>query len=376
VLTEKLANWIAAPATEIWYSVGGMQAARSAYSLARYDVTRGNDKPDFTLRAAAGAFELLTTANRAGVTFNSVGQAPVQASTNAWFLPPVGPGAAKDKLELYAKGTSGEASVVVALDFVPCERDRSKGPQCRVSTTPVYRGIDVQKVIRLFDASTGASVPSAGITSAQSGQQVEVTIQVSTPDDLTNVRVVDWLPAGLEALDADEPTQVASTRGSTAGGCGRRSRSRRCAKIASRRLPTRLSAGTHTLTYTALVVTPGRFSLPPTKAYVEGQPELLGLSAGGVWGTADPAWNKVIAGRQSEVCSFDPIKVLIDGVNKELPAVNPGDRPTPSPTFLPASASSVALSSLCVAVVAALVCVIAINKKKTRIDCFIVFNVG
>jgi hypothetical protein len=209
-LTEKLANWIAAPATEIWYSVGGMQAARSAYALARYDVTRGNDKPDFTLRVASGAFELLTTGNRAGVTFNSVGQAPVQATTNAWYLPPVGPASTKEKLEIYAKGTSGEASVVVALDFVPCERDRAKGPQCRVSTTPVYRGIDVQKVIRLFDPSTGASVPGAGITNAQSGEQVEVTIQISTPDDITNVRVVDWLPAGLEALDADEPTEGVS----------------------------------------------------------------------------------------------------------------------------------------------------------------------
>jgi hypothetical protein len=54
------------------------------------------------------------------------------------------------------------------------------------------------------------------------------------------------------------------------------------------------------------------------------QPELLGLSAGGVFGAADPAWSKVIAGRQAQVCSFDPIRVNIDGVEKLLPPANIG----------------------------------------------------
>ena len=51
----------------------------------------------------------------------------------------------------------------------------------------------------------------------------------------------------------------------------------------------------------ALVVTPGQFTLPPTKAYAQGQPELLGLSAGGKWGSQDPAWAGVVVGRTKGV---------------------------------------------------------------------------
>jgi len=354
VLTEKLANWIAAPSSEIWYGVGAVQAARSAYALLNYDRTRGNDRPSFVVRAAVGSFELLTTNGKAGVAFTSPSQAPAQASVNAWLLPPHGPALAKEKLQLYAKGSSGEASVVVSVDFVPCERNRAVGPQCKVSSEPVYRGIEVQKVIRRFNATTGASVPGAGITSAQSGEQVEVTIQISTPDDLTNVRVVDWLPASLEALEFGErPDNVGF--GATFYGWWRWStfQTVEVRKDRVQALAYQLPAGTHTLTYTALVVTPGLFSLPPAKAYAVAQPELLGLSAGGVFGAADPAWSKVIAGRQAQVCSFDPIRVNIDGVEKLLPPANIGDTPTASPTFEPlpvgtsvvSSAVSVVLSS-------------------------------
>lgn len=348
VLTEKLANWIAAPSQELWYAVGGVQAARSAYALSRYDATRGNDQPDFTVRAAVGSFELLTTGARAGVKFTSPAQAPAQAAVNAWVLPPVGAALAKEKLNVYARGARGEASVVVAIDFVPCDRDRAKGPQCRVSSEAVYRGIDVQKVIRRFDPSTGASVPGAGITSARSGEQVEVTVQISTPDDLTNVHVVDWLPAGLEALEFGSSPDTVSAA-STWFGWWRWStfQNTEVRKDRVQALAYQLPAGTHTLTYTALVVTPGQFSLPPAKAFVQAQPELLGLSAGGLFGAADPAWSKVVAGRQADVCSFDPIRVDVDGQIRVLPAPNPADAPTPSPTFLPGvpdSGSALALS--------------------------------
>lgn len=42
----------------------------------------------------------------------------------------------------------------------------------------------------------------------------------------------------------------------------------------------RLPAGTQTLTYTCIVVTPGTFTVPPTKVYSMPQPEVLGLSTG------------------------------------------------------------------------------------------------
>lgn len=43
----------------------------------------------------------------------------------------------------------------------------------------------------------------------------------------------------------------------------------------------RLAPGTTTVSYRAVAVTTGHFVLPPAKASVQGQPELMGLSAGG-----------------------------------------------------------------------------------------------
>lgn len=42
-----------------------------------------------------------------------------------------------------------------------------------------------------------------------------------------------------------------------------------------------LPAGTYSIQYYANVVTSGTFVLPPTKAFVKEQPELMGLSKGG-----------------------------------------------------------------------------------------------
>lgn len=111
-----------------------------------------------------------------------------------------------DELVVFAKGERGEASVVASIEFTPCERERDangklvNGPQCRVSDQPVYRGISVEKTIRQYDPVEGVAVGKP-ITSAKSGTQVEVTIQITTPDDLNNVHVVDYLAAGLEAFE-------------------------------------------------------------------------------------------------------------------------------------------------------------------------------
>jgi len=42
-----------------------------------------------------------------------------------------------------------------------------------------------------------------------------------------------------------------------------------------------MGAGTHSIRFKAIAATPGTFILPPVKAYVEKQPEVMGLSAGG-----------------------------------------------------------------------------------------------
>lgn len=47
-----------------------------------------------------------------------------------------------------------------------------------------------------------------------------------------------------------------------------------------------LWAGTHTVSYVAVVASEGTFVLPPAKAYDPTQPELMGLSAGGKFTSA------------------------------------------------------------------------------------------
>lgn len=121
-----------------------------------------------------------------------------------------------------------------------------------------------------------------------------------------------------------------------------------------------LSAGTHTFTYKALVVTPGRFAMPPTKAYAVDQPELLGLSGGGHWGSSDPAWASIDVSRTAKVCAWDPIAVVgSDGTFEFRPSETldkPGEPPIVDIDVKPivTSASTCAVSSVLVLLAATL----------------------
>jgi len=118
---------------------------------------------------------------------------------------------------------------------------------------------------------------------SKAGDFVKITLQITTPDDLIGVEVVDLLPGGLEPLD---PNLQASPDGQNSPNAGWWWRPPTFGPRQT--LPDRiiwgannLPAGTHTVSYTALAVTPGVFLHPPSKASVLAQPELLGLSGGG-----------------------------------------------------------------------------------------------
>lgn len=177
-------------------------------------------------------------------------------------------------INFLAKGV-GEVSTVLVMDFVPAE----------VSADPIYRGIYVERVINHIQ---DRDVLPGSTQLRQAGQFVKVTIQITTPDDLVGVEVADLLPGGLEALDpnlqsgatkppAKPPIQPRYGRIWNPAPFGPRSTLADRVKWTANFLP----AGTHTLTYEALAVTPGVFLHPPTKANVAAQPELLGLSGGG-----------------------------------------------------------------------------------------------
>jgi len=370
-LIEKLANWVAAPGSTSynrWYYPSTMVLARAAAAVLSYDVSRQNTDPDFTLRVVSGPVELLEDSSPApGVDFKQPGQSPAGATVNAAVLP-------TDELVVFAKGERGEASVVASIEFTPCERERDangklvNGPQCRVSDQPVYRGISVEKTIRQYDPVEGVAVGKP-ITSAKSGTQVEVTIQITTPDDLNNVHVVDYLAAGLEAFEFAAPEVTPYYYNPRGGYVGYVSPSytfwgwwswdswpvKEVRKDRVTAFAYNLRAGTSSFSYTALVVTPGKFALPPTKAYAQEQPELLGLSAGGVWGSSESAWDAVVVGKSLGVCSNDPITLLngqkfqptlIEENDVGLFVPRPADDPNTPETEFASSASTLFISTL------------------------------
>jgi len=76
------------------------------------------------------------------------------------------------------------------MEFIPLE----------VLQFPVYRGMLVSKIIQTIDPSTNTP-HGPNMKLLQAGSIVQVTLQVTTPDALSSVMLVDLLPGGLEAID-------------------------------------------------------------------------------------------------------------------------------------------------------------------------------
>jgi len=78
-----------------------------------------------------------------------------------------------------------------------------------------------------------------------------------------------------------------------------------------------LQPGTHTLNYKVIVSSEGIFTLPPTKAYDANQPELFGLSAGGIFQTTTFTNLGEYAEKKDDYCiPWSNRKILV----KDLPA--------------------------------------------------------
>jgi len=125
------------------------------------------------------------------------------------------------------------------------------------------------------------------LISAKPGETLRVTIQITSPDDLLNVMLVDLLPGGLEALDPnvfqDSQTMYINENQMCYWCRWFSFPVQQTKKDRVSFFSTNLYAGTHTTSYEALVVTSGTFALPPAKAHVMSQPEVMGLSAGGTF---------------------------------------------------------------------------------------------
>ena len=137
------------------------------------------------------------------------------------------------------------------------------------------------QVVRAYDAAAGGPTGPA-LRRIGLGDIVTVTVQLTTPDEISGLLVEDWLPAGLEPLDAPPDAPQGAW---WAAPCAlwwrctsfrRELRTDRVAYYASY-----AHAGTHTLSYQAIAATAGNFSLPPARAMASLEPDIMGLSSGG-----------------------------------------------------------------------------------------------
>jgi hypothetical protein len=266
------------------YGVRETSAALSIFSLTEYDRIRDNTTPNVGVSVfhtvgvrkdpdPRDAELLLNT------RFVSADDKPVHLSI-AWKDLKTS-AALASSLDFQALG-SGEISVVASLKFIPFD----------VLQFPVYRGLLVSKVVQEIDPSTNQP-HGPHLHLVQNGAIVQITIQVTSPDALSSVLLVDLLPGGLEAIDPLLDSDSVSGGknnfdGDSRFGGGWYPRFYSSTFGAQETRPDRVqytatyfSAGVHTVSYKAIAATNGAFVLPPAKAFVQEQPELMGLSAGG-----------------------------------------------------------------------------------------------
>ncbi len=148
------------------------------------------------------------------------------------------------------------------------------------------QGIGVERTWGAVDTTT-LSPTGQLITSAALGEVVEVRLHLTVPADAQYVTVEDWLPAGLEPLDASLKTVTAAAQAPTIKGgalpswsyFGRSEiRDNRVALFA-----TNLPKGSYDYTYLARASTPGTFGALPARAFQTYSPEVFGRSAGGMF---------------------------------------------------------------------------------------------
>jgi len=140
--------------------------------------------------------------------------------------------------------------------------------------------ITVNRIIQRYDSSTHSPVGSH-ILSASLGEIVVTTIQVTIPEHSRSIKIIDPFPGALIPLDSsykslpDQESPFWPWVGSFY--------KREFLKGKILFYGQNISPGTYTLSYTSVVSTPGKFLLPPTMAYDVYQPEIMGLSEGGIF---------------------------------------------------------------------------------------------
>jgi len=255
---DKLANWVAqadSTASQSWFS--SSQICYYLLSLAVYDSAVQNTNPNIDVSVYNS-----TTPTATVTLFTSLFNSPLDIPiTKDYYFEDI------SSITFQATGT-GEASIVFGATFIPAA----------VNTAPIYRGIQVNKVIQHIDPDSYDAVGGA-ITSASSGDIVRITIEVTMPDYTDFLVVTDPFPGAMQPLDPNvytyipQPTPILDYSMWW------------MPPVTTQYLPDKVTflagavyAGTQTFSYVALVNSDGEFLVSPAIAYDQSQPEVMGLS--------------------------------------------------------------------------------------------------
>lgn len=277
VLTKKLAAYVATPTHLKGYWAGSISSIFTIYSLALNDVINQNTSPNLHLTVG-----LSNGMNIVDNVFDSASDSVLNYYSTWEDLHLT---KEENRISFEADGT-GEVSLALSMNFVPAT----------VFSFPIYRGILVEKFIHKVDPLTGKAIGDP-LQLIEVGETVIVTIEITSPDDLQRVSVIDFSVAGLESIDPNVDSSMSGNSvdfGINQRGNGYRNymtcffrywnpfgNTRETYRDKVTWFANRLSQGTVSVSYYATAATTGVFSLPPTKVFVEEQPEVMGLSRGG-----------------------------------------------------------------------------------------------
>jgi len=201
-----------------------------------------------------------------------------------------------------AQPARGQVTITIGMEFVPQQPPNNKS---------YSHGITVEKIVQAYDPVTQQTIPGNVLNRTNSngsnvnlGDFVVVTIQISTTDELFNVRLVDLLPAAFQPLDTNiysgllnsqsnyygkqappEAGMPAPPQGSGVSlhcdwcyysfGAFNYREYRRDQVVGYAR---HLYRGSYTFSYMAYVASSGQFYVPSAHVFAIDQPEVMGLS--------------------------------------------------------------------------------------------------
>jgi len=232
-------------------------------------------------------------------SFKESSSADVQASSFNFTQLQKGSNQQYQSLQIYVSPADqgvperGQVTMTIGMDFVPLQPPNQDG---------FSHGISVQKIIQTYDPVSQQAVPGSIFNQNNSnganvnlGEFVVVTIQLSTTDDLSNVRLVDLLPAAFQPLDANiysnlvpnsrsspQDQQMSQKRGvpfcEWCYYCFSAFSYREYRRDQVVGYARHLYRGTYTFSYMAYVASSGVFSVPSAHVFAIEQPEVMGLS--------------------------------------------------------------------------------------------------